>query len=524
MSKIQTLILHSWQNAQQIYKYFFNYALENKRSFHIDKMDRIKTEFSVLTHRVKTIYNEAAFKSFLGDLNINLRGILSMCRNIWIKFDATQMSQGLLVTFLPIFLSFILINNTRSIDSYTIFQPREVGYTYLLNCAAGYFGYRNYRNFTFKTEGHAIIFSTSMMSTLILVFHTVQNWTTIANNWSKIKSFNNLPSRIILIILVCVFFSNSFIIQEGKILSHLLVATILLMVYEILQNIVRIDFKNKFKIQQLLTSIALKVFAASLLAVTLIHYATSLFRCREDQGNCTEFINNNKSDGFSQSKTSNVKTYILSVVVIFLYTTLSRMYLRFCGNLTGNGINVLIARYGPTVASICAGGHIFLLNGAINDIQRTYVDFMALIIYALFLIQIIVFIISPLMVYIVSPKNTSTVTLNYTENVTPEIFKKMKRMYEREAKGPRNKIPVVYGLATLYSSILISFGTFLAMVLIILSNPESSTGIVICVAVGAIILLLHGIIRYRTAKSFGMLLYCKFVTLCFGYSILSNFF
>ncbi|XP_065366612.1 GPI ethanolamine phosphate transferase 3 [Calliphora vicina] len=502
LSKIQTLILHAWQNAQQIYKYFFNYALENKRTFNVDKMDSLETEFILLTHRVKTIYNEVAFKSFIGDLNINLRLILSTCREIWVKFDATQMSHGLLATFLPIFFSFILINNTRSIDFYKIFQLKEVGYTYLLNIAAGVFGYRYYKNFTFKTEEHAIIFFTSIISTLILVYHTIQNWATIANNWSKVKRFGNLPTRLILIILICVFFSNSFIIQEGKILSYLLVAVIFLMVYELLQKSVRMDFRNKFKFQQFVKSAAFKLFVASFLAIALIRFATSLFRCREEQGNCADFTNNGNSGGFSLKKPSSAKTYILAVVIIVLYSTLSRIYLRSCGNLTGNCVNVLVARYGPTIASICAGGHILLSNSAIKNIQRTHIDAMAVVIYTLLVFQIIIVTVSPLMVYVLPPKNASTISVNRTDSVIPEIFKKIKRMYEDDDEERRNEIPVVYGLATIYSSVIISFGTFLAMVLIVLLEPRSSMGVVVCIAVGAIILLLHAILRYRTATSF----------------------
>ncbi|XP_023291866.2 GPI ethanolamine phosphate transferase 3 [Lucilia cuprina] len=522
LSKMQTLILHAWQNAQQIYKYFFNYALENKRTFNLDKMESLETEYILLTHRVKTIYNEIAFKSFVGDLNINLRLILNTCREIWVKFDATQMSHGLFATFLPIFFSFTLTYNTRSMDFCKIFQLKEVGYTYLLNLAAGVFGYRYYKNFGFKTEEHSIIFFTSVISTLILVFHTVQNWPIITENLSKAKRFGNFPSRLILIILVCIFFSNSFIIQEGKILSYLLVAVILLMVYELIQKSVRVDFKNKFKFQQFLKSTAFKLFVASFLAIALIRFATSLFRCREEQGNCADFTNNGNLGGFSLKKPSGAKTYILSVVIIVLYTTLSRIYLRSCGSLTGNCINVLLARYGPTIASICAGGHILLSNSAIKNIQRTHIDAMAIVIYSLLIIQIIVVNISPLMVYLLPPKNSSRITVNSTESVVPEIFKKMKRMYEGDNPEGGSEIPVVYGLTTVYSSVIISFGTFLAMVLIVLLEPRSSMGIVACIAVGAIILLIDAILRFRTATDFETCVHPRF-TAVVAWFLLAHF-
>ncbi|XP_075165839.1 phosphatidylinositol glycan anchor biosynthesis class O [Haematobia irritans] len=502
MTKLQTLILHVWQNAQQIYTYFYNYALENKRSFNVEQMDRMDTEFILLTHRVKSIYNEAAFKSFIADLNTHLRQILITCRELWVKFDASQMSQGLLFTFLSIFFSFILINNTPANKLAVIFTMKEMGYTYLLNLAAGVFGYRYYKNFSFKTEEHAIIFFTNMISTLILVFHLVQNWYTITINWSKVKRFTNLPTRAILIILMSVFFSNSFVINEGRVLAYLLVAVILLMAYELLQKCVRVDFKTKFKPQQFIKSTALKLLLASILAVSLIRFATTLFRCREEQGNCSDFNNNNNSASFSLKRPSSAKSYIISIVIVVVYTTLSRIYLRSCGNLTGNSANILMARYGPTVASICAGGHILLSNSSIKNIERTHIDAMALVIYILLIIQIIVVSLSPLMVYVLPSKKRSTITINHRESIIPEIFRKMKSIYQGEDVERHSEIPVVYGLATIYSSVLISFGTFLAMVLIIVLDPRSCSGIVVCIAVAAIMLSMNAILRFRTATSF----------------------
>lgn len=492
LSKFQTLLLHAWQNAQQIYRYFFSYALENKRTFTEEEMDKLETEFILLTHRVQTISTEAAFKSFVKDLNIHLRDILNVCREIWIKFEPTQMSQGLIFSFLPIFFGFLLINNSMASDFAGIFKAKEVFYTYLMNIAAGVFGYRYYKNFSFKTEEQGVIFFTSMLSTVLLAFYTLRHWNKIVNNWANVKRFSNMPTRLLTFASMGVFFSNSFIIQEAKILSYLLAASILLLVYELLQLNARVDFKNKFKWSQFWRSASFRLILASFLAICFIRFAYTLFRCREEQGNCTDFARKSKSG-----------PYILAVVIIVLYTTLTRLYLRSCGNLTGNSPNVLLARYGPTVASICAGGHILLANSSIKNIQRTHIDAMALVIYGLLLLQIVVVSWAPLMTFLLPPSNANRIQVNGSESLVPEIFRKMKRMYEGDDAERRHEIPVVYGLATVYSSAIISFGIFLALVLIVLLEPRASIGLVICISVGAIVLSVHGILRYRTANSFG---------------------
>ncbi|XP_037717757.1 GPI ethanolamine phosphate transferase 3 [Drosophila subpulchrella] len=521
LNKFQTLLLHSWQNAQQIYRYFFQYALENKRTFNVDQMDQLETEFILLTHRVQTVYNEVAYRSFVRDLNTNLRDILGTCREIWVRFDPTQMSHGLLFTFLPLFFIFLLVNNSRPADYAHIFKAKEVFYTYLINLAAGVFGYRYFKTFSFKTEEHGVIFFTALSSAVILVFHTLRHWTNIATNWAAVKRFGHMPTRLLLFASMGVFFSNSFVIQEAKILSYLLAASIFLLSYELLRLSARLDFRTKFKASQFLRSTALRLILASFLAICLIRFAYTLFRCREEQGNCSDFANSGGA-GFSIKKPGTGKTYILAVVVLVVYTTLTRLYLRSCGNLTGNSPNVLLARYGPTVASICAGGHVLLANSSIKNIQRTHIDAMALVIYGLLLLQIIVVSWAPLMTFVLPPRSSHTVTINGSESIVPEIFRKMKRMYEGDDDERPNQIPVVYGLATVYSSIVIAFGVFLALVMIVLLEPRASIGLVVCVAVGAILLSVHGILRYRTASSFESCVQPTFTALV-GWFLLAHF-
>ncbi|XP_050327392.1 GPI ethanolamine phosphate transferase 3 [Bactrocera neohumeralis] len=497
MNKFQTLLLHVWQNAQQMYKYFFNYALENKRTFSVDELENMHNEYVLFTHRVKTVYNEAGFKSFIGDLNANMRLILNTCREIWVKFDAVQMSQGLLFTLLPIFFSFLVVNNLNALELYRIFTPKGVTFTYLVNIAAGFFGYRYFKNFSFKSEDHGVIFFTNIVSAFILIFHALQNWRTIANNWSAVKRFGNMPTRIIFLIAVSVFFSNSFIIQEPKILSYLLVGSILLLAYEILQKCVRLELNKRFKWSQFLRSTIAQLLLFSLLAIIIVRYTYALFRCREEQGNCVDFSGN--SDGFSIKRPATGKTYILAVVIIVLYTTLSRLYLRHSGSLTGGSPNVWLARYGPTIASICAGGHLLLAHSAVKNVKRTHIDAMALVIYGLMLVQIVVLCVSPLLTFYVLPNFSTPIQIRPWDNVIPQIFKKIKRMYDDAEARVNQMDAMVYGLTTVYSSATIVFGLFLSMMLIVLLEPRATIGMVACIAISVVIILVHSTLRFRTA-------------------------
>ncbi|XP_067629942.1 GPI ethanolamine phosphate transferase 3 [Eurosta solidaginis] len=497
MRKYETLLLHAWQNAQQIYRYFFSYALENKRTFSVDDLENMHNEYILFTHRVKTVYNEAGFKSFIGDLNANMRLILKTCREIWVKFDAEQMTHGLLFTALPLLFSFLLINNLQPLEYYRIFTPKTVMYTYLFNIAAGFFGYRYYNNFAFKSDEHAAIFFTNIISTIIFVYHILENWRKIANNWSSVQRFVNMPTRIIFTISVSIYFSNSFVIQEPKILSYLLVGSMLLLAFEVHQKCVRFELNKRLKLSHLLNSTTVRLLLFSILAISLVRYAYTLFRCREEQGNCADFSSN--SGGFSLKQPASGKTYVLAVVMIVLYTTLTRLYLRHSGSLTGGSPNVWLARYGPTIASICAGGHLLLANSAAKNVKRIHIDTMALVIYGLMLTQIVVICISPMLTFFVLPNYTMPIKISQWENVVPQIFKNIKRMYDDAEARLNQRDAMIYGLTNVYSSATIVFGTFLSMVLIVLLEPRATIGMISCVAIAVVIILIHSILRYRTA-------------------------
>ncbi|XP_055379561.1 GPI ethanolamine phosphate transferase 3 [Condylostylus longicornis] len=513
MLKYQTLLLHAWQNAKQIYNYFTQYAVENAHTFQFDDMDDVQNKFLVLTHRVNTIYSETAYKNFIKDLNQHLREILSTCRNIWVKFDANQMSQGLLLTFLPIFFAFLLINNLKVFQIARVFNTKTILYIYLFNFAAGVFAYRYFKDLQMKTELHSIIFFSGIVSTFFLSLLTVHNWPQIATNWSHVKRFVNFPTRIIFLISTSIYFSNSFIIQEAKILSYMLICLLLILMYDLIRESNRFDgalnyLANnvssnkvpKFKLKVFFKSVIFKLIILGIFAITLIRFSWTLFKCREEHGNCDESTVSPNTSNLYNKYNLKIKTYLVSIVTLLLYTTLTRIYLKSCGNLTGFSLNVLLARYGPSVAAICTSGHILLSNSPVKTVKMYHIDGMAWVVYFLLVLQILILCISPLMTHVLPPRQNS-IAINPYSSIVPEIFKKMKKIYEGECEQKNNEIPVVFGLATVYSSILISFAVFFCLTIILLLEPKAVVGIVICIITAIVILSIHSILRFRTSTS-----------------------
>lgn len=507
MLQYQTLLLHSWHNAKQIFTYFYTYAMDNKRTFKLEDLNDMENKFIQLTHRANTIYNRDAFKSFVGDLNQELRTVLQTCRNIWVKFDPSQMKDGLLATFLPLFFTFLLIVNSKSQSFYNIFTGKVIFHIYTLSIISFFFGYKYYEMLyvDLKSEEHGAIFCLMIVGTFVLTYLVVMNWGAIALNWHESQKFQNIPTRLILIFTMSIFFSNSFIIEEQKILCYLTMGIIGILVFDIIKHSFRFDNKNRVKILTFLKSISFKVALTGGMAIILLRSSYNLFRCREEQTNCGDFQTPGNTV-FRKGGRSNI--YFLAVAATCLYTVLTRIYLKTCGNLTGQSINVTFARYGPVLAAVCTSGHILLSNNlTLKIIKPNHIDALALVIYALFLLQMLVLMISPLMVFVLPPrsKRRQPLSVNTSENVVPELYKKIKMSYEEttEVGNGNVDIPVVYGLATVYSSILISFGFFLALLLITVQDPKSSIGLLICLAVGFIILVIHSVLRFKTSSEFG---------------------
>jgi GPI ethanolamine phosphate transferase 3 subunit O len=133
------------------------------------------------------------------------------------------------------------------------------------------------------------------------------------------------------------------------------------------------------------------------------------------------------------------------------------------------------------------------------------------VIYALFAAQLLLLAASPLLVYVL-PKRSGQVSINEYANVIPELYRKLKQNYGQS--GDQNSdVPIVCGLATVYSSIYVSLATIFGLLLCLLLGPQPSTGFVIVVAIAVAVVVMNSIIRYETASTLERSLQPQFVTL-----------
>uniref|UniRef100_A0A6B2ED15 Putative glycosylphosphatidylinositol anchor synthesis protein n=1 Tax=Phlebotomus kandelakii TaxID=1109342 RepID=A0A6B2ED15_9DIPT len=507
---METLLLHLWQNAKQVQRYFQHYSNTNLGTFRPDHIDDLENKFLVLSHRVNSIYSEAAFRNFATDLESHLKGILTACHDIWVRFDAVSMGHGLLIAILTVFGCFLLFHNLKVSQLERLFTTSTVMCIYISNiiCIIA-IGILKLTSVT----SNSIILYMAAFNVFILGLFIIQNWSNIVENWSEIGKFSNTVTRVVYLVLVTVFFSNSFIIQEPKILTYILTGMLLHVLYSLkcafMQDTERCQGRKQQKLLAIFSSGPMQLIGLASVAIVCLRVTHLFFRCREEHGNCLEFAGNVLASG---ETTARRKLDLIAVVAVALFATLSRIYLRSCGNLTGFSWNTVLARYGPTLATICTSGYFLLSprNATAPGIPQIHIDAMAWIVGGVFLAQLLILIFRPLMIYLVPPSVPDDIDMT-AGRMIPDLFRRLKTIYCENRE--KSKIPIICGLGTVYSSTVVSYFVISTILVCLLLGTKAATGLFVTIIIAAVFIILTGILRYQTAKTLESCLQPTFATL-----------
>lgn len=515
LSATHVRMLHAWSNVKQMRYFFSNYTADNRGTFTDQMLDDFFLKFYVLSMRVATLDNLPAIDQFNKHVKLHLQEIVSHCRSVWVKFDANQMLQGLLFTAVVNFFFYLLITNLKWQQLEAIFSYGNLTFIYLSNATLGIGTYSLHRWFGWDASIQSALVYMTVYSIALIAFLLIQNWDFIALNWSQQKHFSNLFARSLFSISIIIFFSNSFVIYEQKILCYMISGALLIFLYKIRNQYIRLASWRKVNRPELiLTSSFTKLAAVTFVAIALLRTSYSFHRCREEHGNCTELQLDVGHSSVPQSKSQSIDAVqtnlvdLLPILTLALFATFSRKFLRKCGNLTGFTVHVLLARYGIVVAAVGCCGHFYMSLmkhvKSTKSIQQIRIDAMAWIVYAVFVLQLCTVLVRPLMLFVQRKPNRSF-NVSPFGRVVPQIVMMMKQMYENALDNEDNEddIPIVYGLATVYSSVLWSTASVFAFVLGILIGPLAANGIFIIIFVAALVLILNSILRYQRCTRLG---------------------
>lgn len=493
----QLLLSHLWHNAKQIRDYFAKYSEENEKTFSYDDLDVMETKFEVFEHRVNSIYTDAAFVNFASDLKNHLDNLLELCRNIWIKFNPQLMTQGMILTFLGLFVSFIITYNVPLSEFPRVFNIKIITFSTLTSVIFGIVGYLLHLELGWDDAIISALFITSIWNVLIFGYIIFQNWIIIADQMSAIRKMIHVVPRVTFTFSVLVFFSNSFVINEQKILSYMLTAQVIYAIYELRKTTRIMEYKGRLRLSVIAASTFTKIVLASIGTVVLLRLSHKYFKCREEQGDCWDFTTNSEA---LQKQTNRID--LIPVVVLAVLVTFVRIFLKTSGNLTGYSLHVLVTKFGPTLSVIAACAHLVLSQNRSKNssIASNHLDTLAWVVYGMFVLEVMVILTNPLMIYVV-PKSSDQVRISSYGNVIPELFKHVKNVFNRGSKPITGQIPIIYGLATVYSSIFIAFASIFGILLALLLGVKVSNGLAIMIAIGIGILFIYSVLRYESTNN-----------------------
>lgn len=447
-------------NVQQVHNYILKYSETSGQlpQITLNEIERIYEDIKLQMRNVNTAED---FKLFLVAAQKYMLKIKEMCNEVWIKFDSSSMSWGLIFMCLAVLSAFVLIEGISRTKLLKIVTGKLLSFVYLsmlLIIAVNFTLYRSDMIDNYETPSY---FFTNVVSLFILTIIFLQNFREIMRHIRERvgQDWYSIAVRTLLFFSACGVFSNSYVVEESSVLSYFLTTATVLLIFSVKPE--RDLFKNKHKWWSVQTAPRkLKVLFLVVLFNILLRISHYYWRCREEQAWCDSPITPKSSFSSVQGRYGNMR-YCVTLISLALFVTVCRMWLRSCGNLVGFSVTVTLTRYMPTVIVVCTCVFWALLGLPKNmksHLEAWHQQLVAWIIYGLVSLSTCSVFIDPLCVFVV-PKQKEDMTIYYgQENIIPHLFNQLKESMYKQSKSSDDRAqmqyPVVYGLATTYSSAL----------------------------------------------------------------------
>ncbi|XP_053994617.1 GPI ethanolamine phosphate transferase 3 isoform X1 [Hylaeus volcanicus] len=500
--------LHSvWRNIVQTKKYIDTYSMDNYL-FSEDQLENLENVYNHLFKRIKHVHTNEEFELFIQDSNSYFKLLKDTCSKVWVQFDSSLMSKGLLLMFCTLFFYYLFITGIPESRMSKIFQSAFLQCSVLANLITALVIFFLFFFDILEELKNTTFFATGAVSIILLVVLIAKNWDVISMRWYDYRKIRKLIyiARVILLLTVCSLFSNSYIVEEDNVLSFLLVTLVWLLTFnirkensnEISDRKAKPFFKSPTKSN--LKAIIIVIGLIACISIRLSHY---FWRCREEQEQrvCSLFVTG-KAGSIT---TNNIERVLLAItlIVLALYITIVRLWLQNCGNLTGFSPGVLVGQYCPVVIGVCMGCY-WVLQRLPKFVKIKFalswqVSTLPNIVYALCVFAIFVLYYRPLSIFLL-PKKKESINIYDDENIVPRLFEKIKESIYRK-KIDTDETPVVYGLGTAYSAAFISLSVFLMLLYSLLLGDILSPSTFLMFISCASVLGVSAIERYKNANS-----------------------
>ncbi|CAH0383091.1 unnamed protein product [Bemisia tabaci] len=460
-------LFHSWNNVKQVTTYIKAYAKNSK--FSAQKFDTLEISFEKIQDKIihLDLFNSVEINSILHESQMYLEVISQMCRELWVQFDANSMSRGLVLTFLT--LSFALfVTEGLSFDKFTQvftfgFYITRLGLVFV--SVLSLIALKHANLLDISNVELAVYFVSTTLSILLLAMVIVQNWVEICQTWYKSKrNMMHICYRFIFILSSLTMFSNSFVVEEYSIILFLSLSLLSLFLWENRNKFTSI-FESSKKPRPFVSSPLFKSLMLLIGISIVLRLGFNFNKCREEQGWCLAGIENAASkDSLFFSKTTQC---VISIVSLVIFIVIVRNYLKMFGNFTGFSPTVLLSQYLPTIIVICLSGYWLSESTPLAKRRKLVPPWHLLmlprIVFSLLGVYLVVLFFYPTSIHYL--KNRTNLSLN---SPIPHLFQELKNLMKSDVTKHADSNPIIFGLATVYSSSFINFSSILCLLSAIL--------------------------------------------------------
>jgi len=512
-----------WENAQQTTEYTMQYS-KKRNQFSQEKLSLLQRNYTILAENIKSVSGLDDFVNFSSHVKGYLSLVRQMCEEVWVQFDTVLMYSGLLLTFISVLFIFLLVDVPGD-------QFREI--------ITGTFLYIVFGGLVLTALGTLVCYSVNLvgdieisvflspavLSMIMVTLVIIRNWLATSchwQGWNKLSDWPSVTGGILFLLSLCGLLSNSYILEEARVLSYFLLTMAWLLIYHFKplkpESTGRIKASEKQPLawcnnKALLTALRLKLVMFVILLSVLVRSSQYYWPCREEQVGCESYAMH-KAHSFSILVNMRYcNTQCLFVLIsLALFVTVARIWLRSCGNLVGFSLTVTLARYGPSIIVVCTGGF-WILQSLPKDTKSKLflpwqIQFLPWIIYGVVCVALVTTFVQPLSICVVPKKKESLAVPVYGQsNVIPQLFSQMKELLRGRSKSGVGRcddnvgkeLPVVYGLATAYSSVFVNVGIFVCLLVAMLLGDSLAPSVVLMCATAVVLLTILSAIQYEKA-------------------------
>lgn len=418
-----------------------------------------------------------------------LREVRELCRTVWAKFDLVAITAGIIVVSFSCLASVVTIMFpvSSSLLSVPKLARRDVFASLFIAFLCGLLLWCGYTRVSLAAcfASGIVLFLTRSRETIFNVLNVLRlSWNLRASAIAVVAVFYFLG-----------FFSNSFVVHEDKSVLFFLQTILLIGTFDVFRNsdaskLSELDHPRMVSRKQrkrddkewmsvYSPGVLLKL---SLLMLLLVQnrLGNMFWFCREEQTQCQSSSLTKLSDTLPSNETQAGYQLWLSSVLLFLVPVSLLLWLRSCGNLNDCSCSVLSTKYALPLGSFFVCLHWSLQFVPANMLEQTPVIALVqqiltpCIVYLCSTLTLVCLIYKPLTIYFAGTRDifgepTDTMRNRPAVNTVVEIFNRLRSEMSEQCSGKGEKVPVVYGLGTVYSSaisiLLVCLAIPLAMLL-----------------------------------------------------------